>query len=185
MSNINNTTTTNKTARFTINFFQKTITGTKLSFNKAGKGSGAEYEELTAKMAAHPDFKLVIKEQEKKSPKAKRTYKGMDFSFMEAFISIQKEAEAIRKEYDAYKKFAEEAGMKVYPATKKWFLEKFAPNGAEFNMAEALEAIKAAQYQAINAQVSTKLAEAAAAAKAGTTPAPLTLSAVEADKKSA
>ncbi len=89
------------TVRFTINFFDNTITGTKASFAKAGKGFGAEYEELTAKMAAHPGFALAVKGQEKKSTKAKRTYKGMDFSFMEAFIATQKNAETIRKEYDA------------------------------------------------------------------------------------
>ena len=44
---------TNKTAsttRFTLDFFNKTISGTKASFNKANKGFGAEYEELTSKM---------------------------------------------------------------------------------------------------------------------------------------
>lgn len=57
------TTTSSKSAvRFTIDFFNKTITGTKASFDKAGKGFGAEYEELTAKMAAHPDFELRVKE---------------------------------------------------------------------------------------------------------------------------
>ncbi len=147
------------TVRFTINFFDNTITGTKASFAKAGKGFGAEYEELTAKMAAHPGFALVVKGQEKKSTKAKRTYKGMDYSFMEAFIAIQKNAETIRKEYNSYKKFAEKAGMKVYPATKKWFLDKFAPNDAEFDMDAALEAIKAAQYQAVENLVAAELAK--------------------------
>lgn len=47
------TTTSSKSAvRFTIDFFKKTITGTKASFDKSGKGFGAEYEELTAKMGA-------------------------------------------------------------------------------------------------------------------------------------
>ena len=49
--------------RFTLNFFDKTITGTKASFNKANKGFGPEYEELTSKMAAHPDFTLVADEE--------------------------------------------------------------------------------------------------------------------------
>ena len=48
------------------------------------------YEELTEKMNAHPTFTLVIKEPKKKSDKPKRTYFGMDFKFMEKYISIQK-----------------------------------------------------------------------------------------------
>lgn len=53
---MNTTTSTNSAVRFTIDFFKQTITGTKASFAKAGKGFGPEYEELTAKMAAHPTF---------------------------------------------------------------------------------------------------------------------------------
>ena len=41
---MNTTTSTSKSAvRFTLNFFEKTITGTKASFNKANKGFGPEY----------------------------------------------------------------------------------------------------------------------------------------------
>ena len=77
--------TTKNAARFTLNFFDKTITGTKASFNKANKGFGPEYEELTAKMAAHPDFELRVKEQKVKTTKSKRTYEGMDYKFMEDY----------------------------------------------------------------------------------------------------
>ena len=76
---MNTITSSSKSAvRFTLNFFEKTITGTKASFNKANKGFGPEYEELTAKMAAHPDFTLEVKEQKAKATKAKKTYEGMD-----------------------------------------------------------------------------------------------------------
>ena len=51
--------TTKSNVRFTINFFEQTITGTKASFSKAGKGFGPEYEELTSKMAAHPGFAKI------------------------------------------------------------------------------------------------------------------------------
>ena len=71
----------NSNVRFTLDFFKKTITGTKASFNKANKGFGPEYEELTAKMAAHPDFELRVKEQKTKTTKAKRTYEGIHWTF--------------------------------------------------------------------------------------------------------
>ena len=65
--------TTKNAARFTLNFFDKTITGTKASFNKANKGFGPEYEELTAKMAAHPDFELRVKEQKVQSSRIRKS----------------------------------------------------------------------------------------------------------------
>ena len=43
-------TTEKTTVRFTIDFFEKEIIGTKASFNKAGKGCGPEYEELAEKI---------------------------------------------------------------------------------------------------------------------------------------
>ena len=88
----------NMNVRFTIDFINKTISGTQSSFNKAGKGFSDEYEELAAKMAAHPDFKLVVKEQKHKSTKAKKTYHGLDFDFMEAYIEMQPEAQKLKKE---------------------------------------------------------------------------------------
>ena len=136
-----NTTTTSSNVRFTINFFEKTIIGTKASFNKAGKGCGPEYEELTAKMAAHPDFKLVVKEQKHKSNKAKRTYDGLNFDFMEAYIEMQPEAQKLKKEYEAVKEMAEIRCSSKYPLTKKWFLGKFGTEDQPFDMEQARKEI--------------------------------------------
>lgn len=136
------TTTSSKSAvRFTIDFFKKTITGTKARFDKAGKGFGAEYEELTAKMAAHPDFELRVKEQKVKTTKSKRTYEGLDFSFMEAYIGTLNNAKDMMAEYKAVKNMAESHGTKVYPLTKKWFLDKFGTEDEGFDMAAAKERI--------------------------------------------
>ena len=140
-----NATKKNETVRFTIDFLNRQIVGTKASFNKASKGYGSEYEELMAKMAKHPDFELVVKEQKHKSTKAKRTYDGMDFSFMEAFIAAQKDSKSLMKEYEAVKAMAKTSSGKVYPLTKKWFLDKFSTEGKPFDMDAAREAIS--EYQ--------------------------------------
>lgn len=131
----------NMNARFTIDFITKTITGTKASFNKAGKGFGAEYEELAAKLAAHPDFTLIVKEQKHKSTKAKRTYEGLDFDFMEAYIEMQSEAQKLMKEYEAVKEMAEIRCSSKYPLTKKWFLGKFSTEDQPFDMEKARKSI--------------------------------------------
>lgn len=131
----------NMNARFTIDFITKTITGTKASFNKAGKGFGAEYEELAAKLAAHPDFTLIVKEQKHKATKAKRTYDGLDFDFMEAYIEMQSEAQKLMKEYEAVKEMAEIRCSSKYPLTKKWFLGKFSTEDQPFDMEQARKSI--------------------------------------------
>ena len=83
--------------RFTVDFINQKIIGTKASFDKASKGFGPIYEELADKVDKHPDFKLLVKEQKKHTTKAKKTYNGMDFAFMKAYISTRKNAEQIMK----------------------------------------------------------------------------------------
>ena len=123
--------------RFVIDFVNKAIIGTKASFDKAGKGEGAIYEELAAKVAAHSDFELVVKEQKKRSNKAKQTYDGLTFDLMKKFIAIQPNSASLMNGYEGAKKMAKEIGSSVYPFTKKWFLGQF----KDFNVAEARKAI--------------------------------------------
>ena len=149
-----NTTTSSSTksvVRFPINFIDHTISGTKASFNKANKGFGPEYEELTAKMAAHPDFSLVVKEQKTKTTKSKRTYEGMDYKFMEDYIATF-EDETMVKAYKAVKQMAEDCGTKAYPLVKKWFLSKFSDMEGGFDMEAAKRDIS--DYRIAKAQAS-------------------------------
>ena len=94
---MNKTITTKKNA-FEVNFFNKSIAGTKAAFNKASKGEGAHYEELTRLMAQHPDFRLVIKEQKIQKEK-KETYEGLTFALMKEYISIQKNSKALMEAF--------------------------------------------------------------------------------------
>ena len=138
---MNTTASVMSAVRFSIDFFNKTITGTKASFHKASKGCGPEYEELTVKIAAHPDFTLEMKEPKHKTAKAKKTYVGLDFHFMEAYIGTLDNAKAVMTEYEAVKAMAVNCGTKPYPLAKKWFLGKFNTEEAPFDMDKAKEAI--------------------------------------------
>lgn len=135
--------TTNNTnsVRFTIDFIKKEIIGTKASFDKASKGVGEAYDELAAKIAAHPTFALKVKEQKNAIRREKRTYEGMDFDFMEKYIAIQKKASVIMAEYNSVKKCAKDNGISIYPFVKKWFLGEFDPDGRGFDMASAKQEI--------------------------------------------
>ncbi len=126
---------------FTVDFFTSTISGTKTAFNKASKGNGFAYEELTNLIARHPDFKLEVKEPKKHTTKAKRTYNGMDFEFMEAYIETRKNAKQIMAEYKAVKQMAKDSGISVYPFTKNWFLGEFDADKVGFDMDEAKKEI--------------------------------------------
>lgn len=158
-------TTEKITVRFTIDFFGQKIIGTKASFTKASKGSGAEYEELAAKMAAHPDFELVVKEQKHKATRAKRVYDGLDFPFMEDYISIKPNADILMKEYEAVKKAAENASKKTYPLTKKWFLGTFGTKENPFDMEKAHKDIS--DFRITHAKQSVAQSLAASSAPAG------------------
>ncbi len=138
-----NTSKTPTTSRFIVDFLGKQIIGTKASFDKASKGISPIYEELTAKINAHPTFALTVKEQKHKSTKVKRTYEGLNFKFIEDYISIQeaKRAAAIMAEYVSVKAFAEDSGLSIYPFVKKWFLGEFDPDGNGFDMAAAKKAV--------------------------------------------
>ena len=131
--------------RFTVDFLNKKIVGTKASFNKASKGISPIYEELTMKINAHPSFELVVKEQKKKSNKVKRDYNGMDYTFIEEYISIQKNADKIMSEYKAVKAFYTEQKVSVYPKVKKWFFGKFDPDNEGFDMEKAKQEISDAE----------------------------------------
>lgn len=150
---------TNNSARFTVNFFKSTITGTKTSFNRAGKGIEPHYSELTALIKEFPDFALVIKEPKKKSDKPKKTYEGMDFQFMEDYISIQTNSAILMSEFKAVKAFAKNAKLGVYPTTKKWFLGEFDPDKLGFDIAKAKEEIKQAHIDNVILSAHDKKAE--------------------------
>ena len=153
---------TTSSVRFTINFFNKQIIGTKASFNKAGKGHGPEYEELAAKIAAHPDFELVVKEQKHKTTKSKRTYEGMDFKFMEDYIATFEDASMV-KAYEAVKQMAKDCGTKAYPLVKKWFLAKFSDMDGVFDMEAAKKDISDFRIAKAQASILEVVSKAAAA----------------------
>lgn len=137
-----NTTSTMATIseRFIIDFINKQIIGTKASFDKASKGSGAIYEELATKVAKHPAFELVIKEQKKRINKPKKVYDGLTFEFMEQYIAIHDGAESVMREFKAVKNTYKGLKMSVYPFTKKWFLDKYKGFDMATARAEIVEA---------------------------------------------
>ena len=114
---------TTSSVRFTLNFANKAIVGTKASFAKAGKGTGDVYEELVALMAKHPDFGFEVKAP-KKPAKPKQSYKGMDIPFMLDYLAAVKDTQT-RDRLEAVLEFAEKNGKSKYPLVKRSFFEVY------------------------------------------------------------
>lgn len=119
---------------------------TKAFYKRACVFGSAEYYELREAKAQNEDFEVVFK----CDLAEKKTYGGLSFKTMEAYIKTQPNSEARLLEFDVVKQIAEIKGGK-YPLTKKWFLMTY----PEFKKSEV-----SAQEQA------TKLAEAKAKAEA-------------------
>lgn len=107
-----------KNFNITINPIEGTITVSEAFYKRASKYGTAEYKALRDAMNENPTFDVVFKTSEKKS------YKGLTFKRMEAYIKTQPNSEANLKEFEAVKVVAEAKGSK-YPLTKNWFLNKF------------------------------------------------------------
>ena len=143
---------------FTINFTEQTISGSKSALRKASNPASDEYKELTAKMAAHPTFKVIEKEPNTK----KNTYEGLDFPMMQNYINTLPNAEEMMAEFIAVK---EMAGGK-YPLVKKWFLDTFKGDANTFKVSEAKKQIATAKVNRVKATVklvSVKKSDEAAA----------------------
>ncbi len=109
--------------RFTLDFVNKAIVGTKASFDKASKGYGPIYEELAEKMAKHPDFTVKIKAP-KTPAKPKQTYAGMDIPFMRDFLIAMGDSITLKTLDDAIA-YAKKMGMSKYPLAKRVFFDTY------------------------------------------------------------
>ena len=131
--------TSSTSVRFTLNFAAKTIVGTKASFDKASKGTGSIYEELAAKMAAHPDYTFDIIPP--KSNKKREEYPGMDIPFMLDYIEMKGDIE-FSKKFEKILHFAETQGKSKYPLAKKYFLKQYKTAEDSFKYDEAKDLVE-------------------------------------------
>lgn len=130
---------------FVIDFVTGEIKGSKSALVKAGRSGTDEYKELTAKMAAHPNFKVVAKESNDK----KNTYKGLNFTMMREYIKTQPNADELLAEFEA----AKELACGKYPVVKQWFLDTFKDDGSKFIVSKAKKTISNEKYNRVKASV--------------------------------
>jgi len=153
MSNV-----TTVSPRFSFNFPNRTIVGTKASFDKAGKGTGSAYEELVAMMEKQPTFGFEVKAP-KKPAKPKQTYKGMDIPFILDYLAAIGDNKTLKRMNDVMD-YAKENKLKKYPLVK---YELFAAYN-EFNYNDAKEIVSVYRHKKI-----VEMATAEAAKKTAST----------------
>ncbi len=134
-------TNNSSSVRFTLCFADKTIVGTKASFAKASKGFGPVYDELVALMAKHPTYRCVVKAS-KQSAKTKRTYEGMDISFIRDFFHAIDMEEAAAKLEKALT-YAEANRISKYPLAKRMLFDVC----PDFDYASAKQEVAEYRYQ--------------------------------------
>lgn len=115
---------------FVIDFAKKTITATKATLKRASVFNSPEYKELMELVKQMPDF--TITEKKIKPKKEKKTYAGLNKEFIMKYLSIQTNAEELKKQYEK----AAELGK--FPLVRKWFLNSF----ENFDMAAAKKEIE-------------------------------------------
>ena len=90
-----------------------------------------EFKKLCEIVERFPKYKVTIKEIKKNSHK--ESYKGLNYSYMERYISI-KGTRSDRQEYDDMRLLSE-CHSKRFPVIKQWFLKKY-PEVAEYGAKE-------------------------------------------------
>ena len=107
---------------FTIDFANKTISGSKNAFRKANDTSSREYAELSEKMARHPNFTIKEKEESQKAKNAKEkkeTYPGLNRKMIEDCVNLIANAD-LTLEYKATNKMNDNKFTEI----KKWFMKE-------------------------------------------------------------
>lgn len=124
---------------FSVDFAANAIIATKTTLKKASTPNSPEYKALAKLIKLHPTFTIAEKEIKMKAGKA--TYKGLTDSFIESYISLQKNADDLREQHK------KAAAQGKFPLVRKWFLNTF----KDFNMEQAKREIEKAQLAEIAA----------------------------------
>lgn len=135
---------------FAVDFAENTIIASKTTLKKASVPNSPEYKALMKLMKQNPRF--TVAEKDIKEAIGKTTYKGLNTTFIQQYISIQKNAVELTKQFEEAKK------MGKFPLVRRWFLDKF----ENFNMESAKEELKKAAVKkviSISAEQQTKVVD--------------------------
>ena len=90
---------------------------------KATKFGTEEYAKLNQARKDYPNYDVAVREPIKKNP-SKEAFKGLDYTFMERYMKIQKVSERVWEDYQ-HTRLMTECHSRRFPIVKQWFLDTF------------------------------------------------------------
>ncbi len=133
---------------FAYDFTTNTYYASKTTLKKASNPNSAEYKALMKLMSQNP--KASVAEKYIKPAIGKDNHKGLTKKFIEAYISIQSNADDLRLQYENATR------MGKFSFVRKWLFDVF----PDFNMETAREEIeksKIAEIKSISAEQKEKV----------------------------
>ena len=137
---------TKTTKGYTVDHEHQTITLTKAFAKKSSNPSSKEFRELAAVHKHFPEYSMEMRTA--KVRKDKETYGGLTVERIEKIISVQENAEELRREYDAFVDFwgsevlDKKTGKMVirapYGKVKSWYLKKVKNGGIDEDIIPAI-----------------------------------------------
>lgn len=112
-----------KTSPIKFDHSNSTIIINRIFSVKATKFGTEEYAKLNQARKDYPDYKVEVREPIKKNP-SKEAFKGLDYTFMERYMKIQKVSERVWEDYQ-HTRLMTECHSRRFPIVKQWFLDTF------------------------------------------------------------
>ena len=123
-----------------IDYENGTITMGAAFSKKCTNPDNKEYAELQRVRQENPDYNLIVRHIKKNTKK--ESYAGLTYTYMEKYIQLHENGEALKEVMDEYNELqlVAECHSKGhrYPAIKRWFLNKY-PEIAKFGMEDLEE----------------------------------------------
>ena len=126
------------TTLYFVNHVDETIVASKTTLKKAGNPNSKECKELMKLKKLYPTYAVI--EKYIKPAEGKNTHKDLTNDLIKRYISIQDDAENLKKQYEEVYK------MGKFPLVRKWFLKTF----KNFNMDDAKKELDDALFASVN-----------------------------------
>ena len=112
-----------KTSPIKFNHADEKIIINRIFSIKANTFGTEEYAKLNQARKDYPNYDVAVREPIKKNP-SKEAFKGLDYTFMERYMKIQKVSERVWEDYQ-HTRLMTECHSRRFPIVKQWFLDTF------------------------------------------------------------
>lgn len=133
---------------FAYDFTTNTYYASKTTLKKASNPNSAEYKALMKLLSQTP--KASVAEKYIKPAIGKDNHKGVTKKFIEAYISIQSNADDLKQQYENANKKGK------FPLVRKWFIDTFKDINME-TAREEIEKSKIAEIKGVSAEQKDKV----------------------------